>query len=103
MPNNPKTFPVFHVSELKRFILNDPSLFPSRQSSHPGLVISELGEEEWKIEEIIDKCRHGQGLQYLVKWSGYGDEENLWLPRRKFENCEALDRWEKAKVNGKDQ
>jgi hypothetical protein len=82
MPNNPKRFPVFHVMELKHFIPNDPNLFPSRQATCPGPIVSELSEEEWKIEEIIDECRHGRRTQYLVKWSCYSDEENLWLPHR---------------------
>jgi hypothetical protein len=63
----------------------------------------ELGEEEWKIEEIINGRRHGHRIQYLVKWSGYGDEENLWLPHCEVEACEALDRWEKAKADGEDR
>ena len=33
--NNPNTFPSFHAHLLKRYILNDPLLFPDRELSRP--------------------------------------------------------------------
>jgi hypothetical protein len=53
-------------------------------------------EEEWGVKEILDKKRHGHGKQYLVKWVGYGDEENRWIPHHDLEDCKALDRWERG-------
>jgi hypothetical protein len=103
MPNNPNSFPVFHASELKRHVANDGNLFPSREFARPGPVLMENGEEEWAVEKIIDERRRGRGKQYLVKWIGYGDEENRWLPGRDLDDCEALDRWEKDKVEGNER
>jgi hypothetical protein len=37
------------------------------------------GEERYEIEEIIDSRMRGRRLQYLVRWKGYGCEENLWI------------------------
>jgi hypothetical protein len=31
LPNSPNIFPTFHVSKLKRFNANDPTLFPSHE------------------------------------------------------------------------
>ena len=41
-------------------------------------VVNEDGREEWLIESIVDECRRGRGrqLQYCVRWSGYGPEED---------------------------
>jgi hypothetical protein len=80
LPNNPNTFPIFHASELKRFIANDPDLFPSHELTKPGPVVTSEGEVEWTIEKIVDEHKRGKGKQYLVKWVGYGEEENRWLP-----------------------
>jgi ''chromo'' (CHRromatin Organisation MOdifier) domain. len=49
--------------------------------------------EEYTIEKIIDERRHGRGFQYLVRWVGYGPEEDCWLPRQELEDCQALDGW----------
>jgi hypothetical protein len=91
--NSPGIFPTFHISELKRFTANDKTLFPSREHARPGPIVGPSGEEEWMIDEIVDERRRGRGMQYLVKWTGYGDEENRWLPSRELNECEALDRW----------
>jgi hypothetical protein len=58
-------------------------------------------EEEWAVEKIIDERKHGHGYQYLVKWIGYGDEENRWLSRQELINCEVLDRWEEVNTADK--
>ena len=93
IPNRPDIFPSFHVSQLKRYIANDPSLFPSRELPKPGPILIASGLEEYHIEHIIDSRPHMWGIQYLVCWSGYGPEHNTWLPAHELAECEALDQW----------
>jgi len=93
LPNSPNAFPTFHASLLKRFNENDSILFPSRELERPEPVMTENGLEEYHIEKIVDERRRGRGWQYLVKWSGYSEGDNTWLPQRELEDCEALDRW----------
>lgn len=100
LPNNPKTFPGFHASLLKHFIPNDPTLFPDRKFTRPGAVVTEDGTEENLIDKIVDARRRGRGVQYLVRWVGYGKDHDEWLPGRMMEETEALDIWERE--NGLD-
>jgi hypothetical protein len=93
LPNSPNVFPTFHASLLKRFIENDPLLFPSRELGRPGPVMTEDGLEEYRIEKIVDERKRGRGYQYLVRWSGYSENDDLWVPQCELEDCEALDRW----------
>jgi hypothetical protein len=93
LPNSPNIFPTFHASELKRFVPNDSELFPSREHPRPGPVLTEDGLEEFTIDRIIDQRKRGRGFQYLVRWVGYGPEDDRWLPRRELEDCAALDEW----------
>jgi hypothetical protein len=39
------------------------------------------GEEEYSVEKILDSRRFGRRrrLQYLVKWEGYPDSDNMWV------------------------
>jgi hypothetical protein len=50
-------------------------------------------EEEYFIDRIVDERKYGHGMQYLVHWSGYGPEDNRWLPTTALKDCEALDIW----------
>jgi hypothetical protein len=52
VPTN--TNPVFHVSELKLHISNDPNLFPGRELPQPGPMVTEDGLQEHLVEEIVD-------------------------------------------------
>lgn len=61
VPNQPNIFDIFHAGELKPFHANDAELFPSREHSQPGPVLTEDRLEEFEIDEIIDAKRHGRG------------------------------------------
>ncbi len=59
MPNTPNVFPTFHASELQRFILNDPTLFPSQEHHAPEPILTTDGFEECYIEHIINQHKCG--------------------------------------------
>ena len=46
LPNNPNSFPGFHVHLLKRFIPNDPLLFPDCEPTQPCPIVTEDSTEE---------------------------------------------------------
>jgi hypothetical protein len=93
MPNAPNTFPTFHASVLRRFVPNNDALFPSQRHAHPGPTFDTDGHPVYTLEKIVAQRRRGRGWQYLVKWVGYGHEENSWLPRHEVKDCAALDDW----------
>jgi hypothetical protein len=93
LPNEPNRFPTFHTSLLRKFIPNDDELFPSRKLPRPGPVVTEEGEEEWLIDRILDQRIRGKGHQYLVRWQGWGHDEDRWISGRELANTEALQLW----------
>jgi len=38
------------------------------------------GHPEYEVKEILSARKQGRGIQYLVKWKDYGNEENTWEP-----------------------
>ena len=69
--------PVFHVSLLRRYT---PDEIAERQKpTRPEPELDEQGEKVYEVEAILDSRYRWGRLEYLVKWKGYGPEENLWL------------------------
>jgi hypothetical protein len=102
LPNNPNLFPTFHASELKPFHPNDDTRYPSRALARPGPILGEDGMEEYEIEWIVDSRRRGRGWQFLVWWTGYGEEEDHWISASSLDKCAALDRWYENGGDGPD-
>ena len=101
LPKNMKRFhPVFHVKLLKKYTKPHVS---RRLLRRPGPIIID-DEEEWEIETILtSKIRYGVE-QFLVRYKGWGFEEDFWLKREDLDNCQAiLKKFEKQKSQTKGQ
>src|ERR1700683_3486029 len=61
LPNSPNTYPTYHASELKAFLPNDSTLFPSCETAQPQPIVTADGLEEYHVQEIIDSRRRGKG------------------------------------------
>jgi hypothetical protein len=79
LPTQWSIHPVFHIDLLtpyKETTMHGPNF--TRPT--PELID---GEEEYSIEKILDSRHFGRRrrLQYLVKWEGYPDAENMWVDK----------------------
>jgi len=66
---------VFNVVKLSA-APEDPILGRKPQAPLPPITID--GEEEWKVEEILNSRWHRRRFQFLVKWNGFSREHNSW-------------------------
>ena len=92
IPKSPNTFNTFHVSQLRKHVPNDDVLFPARCLQKPPSILVNRVEEYW-VDRIVDAKRCGKGWCYLVRWSGYGSEEDRWITGKELDENEAVDRW----------
>ena len=72
LPNTIRIYPVFYVSLLR---LADPETLIDYRT------ITESAEE-FEVERIIKY--NARTKEYLVKWTGYPETENTWIPLRNF-------------------
>ena len=71
--------PVFNMIKLLP-APSDPIL--GQKASPPPLPEIVDGEEHYVVEWILDSRFMRCHLQFLVKWEGYGYEENSWVPEQ---------------------
>jgi hypothetical protein len=79
LPTQWSIHPVFHIDLLtpyKETTMHGPNF--TRPT--PELID---GEEEYSVEKILDSRWFGRRrqLQYLVKWEGYPDADNMWVDK----------------------
>ncbi|KAL8411455.1 hypothetical protein RB596_000918 [Gaeumannomyces avenae] len=80
LPPTMHNHPVFHVSLL--------------EPAPPGRETNELVEvdpkQEYEVESILEDSVIDGIKHYLVKWAGFGNEENTWEPESNLGNATAL-------------
>ena len=70
--------PVFNIVKLLRAPEDPIPSWKARPPPPPEMVD---GEEHYIVEQVLDsRLMRGQ-LQFLVKWEGYGYEENSWVSK----------------------
>jgi len=89
LPSQMWIHPVFHNSLLKPY-KETSAHGPNFARPPPEIVGGEEGHYE--IEKILTSCptRNRKSTQYLVKWKGYPDSENSWLPAKELQSARDL-------------
>ncbi|QRW23019.1 Retrotransposable element Tf2 protein [Rhizoctonia solani] len=94
LPETLKIHDVFYVGLLSKSHESPSQPFPEQP---PPETIE--GEEEYKVEQIIDSKRQQGKWFYLIKWKGYGPEDNSWEPEELLEHSqEEIKRFNQARL-----
>lgn len=75
--------PVIHVSRLRAHVVSP--VFSDRGHPQPPAELDDAGNENFEIEKLLKRevKPHGRGhrVRYLVRWLGYGPEDDMWRSR----------------------
>ncbi len=97
LPEQWNIHPVFHVDLLTPYKETE---FHGRNFERP---LSDLinGEEEYKVERVVNSRRFGRGrqVQYLVHWKGYPEADDQWIPWSDLNTPQLLVEFQKENPN----
>jgi transposase InsO family protein len=84
LPTSMRIHNVFHVSALEPYQRRDSE----QDTLSPPELIDD--EEEYEIEEILDRQRKQGAYWYKVKWKGWPSEYNQWVSTQDMANAKEL-------------
>jgi len=89
LPPQMQIHPIFHNSLLKPY---KETMAHGPNFARPPPEIVGGKERHYKIKRILTSCptRNWKSTQYLVKWKGYPDLENSWLPAKELQSAHEL-------------
>ena len=91
LPGIVKIHPVVNISRTRRYKEQVQG-----QKKQPFLPVIIEGEEEYKVEKVINKRKRYGKWKYLVRWKGYMAEEDSWKREANLKNTkEAVEEYEK--------
>lgn len=83
LPPHIKIHPVFHVSLLHSHRENT---IPDRLPIVPPITIVN-GQEEYEVDKIMESRTYHGGLQYKIRWRGFGPSQDTWEPVEALDNA----------------
>ncbi|QRW26337.1 Retrotransposable element Tf2 protein [Rhizoctonia solani] len=96
---DPKRLGPFEITEKISRLLSKSHKSPSQPFPEQPPPETIEGEEEYKVEQIIDSKRQQGKWFYLIKWKGYGPEDNSWEPEELLEHSqEEIKRFNQARL-----
>jgi hypothetical protein len=102
LPTTMRIDPVFNVSLLKPSKTCDE--FTNRQEPTP-IQPAVAEDNQWYVETLLDKSirtHHGKRIpHYLVRWKGFGPEDDSWIPHTAIEQSLIAD-YEASHHGGRD-
>jgi hypothetical protein len=92
LPERMRIHPVFHIS----------LLIPTDNAVTRENITVE--DEEYEVDQILDKRIKKGRTEYLVKWKGYSNEENTWEPTQNLHCPDKIREYHKGedKISGRD-
>jgi len=84
----PKSIKIHPVVNVNRVQLYKPQVEGQKKILPKLLIIK--GQEEFEVEEILNKRMIREKKKFLVRWKGYMTEEDTWENRENLENIKEL-------------
>ncbi len=59
-------------------------LFSAPPADNNAQWMVHMVQDEYEVEAFLEERGHGSRREFLVKWTGYDDEENQWVDAKQL-------------------
>ena len=77
--------PVFNIEHLKAYHASDPDWGERTSMKESGRL--KAPSEEYSVEAVVGHRRKRRGMEWLVRWEGYGPQFDTWEPTSYLKNA----------------
>jgi hypothetical protein len=97
---NPLDQRSLHVERLKKVVREPAGLFGEEEEAGDA-----HDENEFEVERILGhrSSRKGNGIEYFIRWKGFGAAEDSWVPAKGVHADEAVAKYERERMDSKDR
>ncbi|XP_076329550.1 uncharacterized protein LOC143235354 [Tachypleus tridentatus] len=95
--------PTPSLTPSKRKILRSPSPKRMKHKSSPSTSEQEMLDNKlskakkiFSVEKILNKRKHKDKVEYLIKWKNYPDSENCWEPEENILSKDLIEEFEQS-------
>ena len=78
----------------ERIVISRDVIFDETAVLRKSPVFVDEQDDEYQIDEIVDERSKDGKTEYLVKWTGYDDDDSTWEPYDHVADTKALEEWE---------
>jgi Chromo (CHRromatin Organisation MOdifier) domain len=97
IPEHWRIHPVISIAHLEPAHADS---FNRPTPDHPDAVFADEWEVEKAVNKRVKKLRGKEVVEYLIRWSGWGPEYDLWIKEKDLPNAhEAIQEYENSQAN----
>jgi transposase InsO family protein len=71
----------------------EPAEAQGGSEAEQAALPEDAAAQEWVVDRIVNQRKKHGRMEYLVRWAGFGSDDDSWEPEAEVEDLQAMDAW----------